>query len=761
MPEQINQSWRDWPRGILVLSRLILRELGHAPPQPIATLDRLKMIPDRSLPLTAPVVVRWDQHQIPFVEARDDRDLAVALGAVHAHLRLGQMEMMRRIALGRVSEMVGPLGIDIDRAVRLLELGSAVPEMIACLPQETKDWTEGFLDGINHHLKHAAVLPREFELLALRREPWTLVELMTLMRLSAIDISWLIWSRLLRARDRMTAETWSSLWPRLLQGGAPPGLGGAADNSTAWPFAAMGCRGSNSAAISGECTGTGAALIASDPHLPYGLPNPWLIVGMRSPGYHCVSLMMPALPFMALGRNPRAAWGGTNLHAQSSDLFDISSLSERDIEERFETIQVRGAADRRIRLRRTMYGPVVSDGVLLRSRRRLALRWVGHRASDELSAMLAVARCRDWAGYQTALAGFGVSGLNMIFAGCDGSVGHLLAAHLPKRPGTPPRDLHLPLSSAAAWDSLVNSSYLPMHASPEHPIVVSANQRIENCPVPVGLFFSPPDRSQRIMELARSAQQAGVETVSAIQADVLSRGSLMLRDFLLSKVIAKIRPQHQVRFLTALTKWDGTYDTNSSGALSFELLLGGVARILGRLQRSRLYDTVWMTQDLLLEDFRSAPDAHLRRAVARALVPAARRFERYQTWGNFHRIALKHPFGRLPLIGRRYRIRDFAAPGSNNTVQKAAHPIGTAPHAASFGACARHISDLSDPDANWMVLLGGQDGWFGSENFNDLTPLWRRGEYVKLPLQPEAARAYYTEVVTLRPERLTRSKVRC
>jgi penicillin amidase len=141
------------------------------------------------------------------------------------------------------------------------------------------------------------------------------------------------------------------------------------------------------------------------------------------------------------------------------------------------------------------------------------------------------------------------------------------------------------------------------------------------------------------------------------------------------------------------------------------------------------------------------------RAVAHALGPTARKLQRYRNWGNFHRIALKHPLGRLPLIGRRYRITDFAAEGSNNTVHKTGHRLGTRPHRASFGSCARHISDLSDPDANLMVLLGGQDGWLGSENFNDQTALWQRGDYIRVPLRPETFRERYRHVTILLPDR--------
>jgi hypothetical protein len=73
-------------------------------------------------------------------------------------------------------------------------------------------------------------------------------------------------------------------------------------------------------------------------------------------------------------------------------------------------------------------------------------------------------------------------------------------------------------------------------------------------------------------------------------------------------------------------------------------------------------------------------------------------------------------------------------------------------HHSSLGSMARHVSDLSDPDANWFVLLGGQDGWFGAENFADQVPLWREGRYIRLPLTEAAVARAFRHVLELRPK---------
>ena len=80
---------------------------------------------------------------------------------------------------------------------------------------------------------------------------------------------------------------------------------------------------------------------------------------------------------------------------------------------------------------------------------------------------------------------------------------------------------------------------------------------------------------------------------------------------------------------------------------------------------------------------------------------------------------------------------------------KTAHNATAERHTVTYGSNARHISDLSDPDGNWFVLLGGQDGWFNSTTMLDQWELWRRGEYVRVPLTPSAVRAEFPHVLTL------------
>src|SRR5262249_6595493 len=127
--------------GFALLGAVLARH-SLRPRRTCSLEQRLAMLPRHGLPLEQPAVGRWDDHPVPCIDARSDRDLAVTLGLVHAHLRLGQIELMRRLAQGRVSEMIGPAGIEIDQLMRTLDLGRAAPAILAAMPSTTRDWLE-------------------------------------------------------------------------------------------------------------------------------------------------------------------------------------------------------------------------------------------------------------------------------------------------------------------------------------------------------------------------------------------------------------------------------------------------------------------------------------------------------------------------------------------------------------------------------------------------------------------------------------------
>lgn len=747
--------WRKTYGLVRLASRLAASALSHRR-ETLSVTERLGAFP-RSLPLRSAVRIDWSEQQIPFIEAEHDEDLAVALGAVHAHLRLAQIEIMRRIAYGRLSEAAGAVAIELDHTLRIVDFPRAVPEMLARMPAATRIWLEGFVSGINATIRHAPAHPEEFVLFGLDPKPWSVADVLAVGQLAAIDFSWRVWHRLLSLRDR---PDWTHLWRRIVDAEAAPvpSLAGSGDAPSVIDllWGAFGRTGSNAAAVSAERSATGGALLTSDPHLSIMAPNSWLAAGMASPGFNIVGLMIPGLPVIALGRNRWIGWSGTSLHAASSDLFDVTDLSADGVRERREIIDVRWARPQEVAVRETEHGPIISDSPLLKSkgRRDLALTWIGHRPSDEISAMLAMMRAQSWEDFTAAIDGFAAPAQNLIFADAVGKVGQAMAAHLPRRPVATPDDLVIAPEAIGNWHTIVTARDLPQRYNPDEGFVASANDRpVEQMAVPVGFFFSPDERISRLRAALSANATVTLADLAALHRDVAMPSAPALRDLLLSALgRAEDGNEAPVGVLVgALRRWDGVHGVESQGALAFELFLFHFLHHLHGEDGMALYRGSLQPWDLLREDMNALSPARLAAAARSAAVAAAQTFAKYRCWGDLHRIKLSHPFAGIPLLRRRYVFSDLPVGGSNETLMKTAHGLSAGPHTVGFGANARFLADLGDPDETYVVLLGGQDGWLGSTTFADQFDLWQRGAYCRLPLRPATAQAEFAHSMTIRP----------
>ena len=711
---------------------------------PLTLQQRLAAFPTDIPDLIQPVQLRWNAHAVPYIDAQTDTDAAYVLGLVHVHLRAAQLHMMKRLAQGRVSEMLGPFTVGLDHALRLLDLPSAAARCEAHLGDHTRAWLEPFVRGLNHAQSQLKILPPEFRWLGLKLEPWTLRDVLTLGRLAGADVNWSSYLPLLSARhDRRFADFWRRL--RI--------VGGALSNPLGRGIAHVSRAGSNSVAIAATRSTNGAPLLANDPHLGQTLPNFWMLVGLRCPSYHMVGLMPPGLPFVGVGAGAHAAWGGTNMRAASSDLVDVSALPGSEIETSYTHIRVRGLGTRMRRVRRTRYGPILNDARLLRVQGAdVALRWMGAEPSDEIGAFLDASRARTPDEFRTAFANFGVCAQNILFATRDGHIGHLYAAHLPqRRDWTEHTPILSPEQADTAWKQTWRSTTLPLTVDPTEGYRVSANDRPKFTDAPLGFFFSEGDRAARLATLA-ARENLDVTALRAMHVDTCVPGAAAL-----AQTLCQALAQAGVNddFLDALRKWDGDYAAASVQPVIFESLLHALATGL-RSGRARLavreLDDEWGRHTRLLLQDLDLLDTGLRRKLLRRAASAAEQAaRRYPTWGDMHRLRIGHLLGTVPTLGRALRVADWPAGGSRESPMKNAHGLVNRRHAVRYGAQARHISDLADLDANEFVLLGGNDGWVGSAQYSDQLGLWREGRYVQMPLRTQTVIRQFEFVCELRP----------
>jgi penicillin amidase len=318
------------------------------------------------------------------------------------------------------------------------------------------------------------------------------------------------------------------------------------------------------------------------------------------------------------------------------------------------------------------------------------------------------------------------------------------AAHLPQRDCAPPASLRSPPQD---WGPLASTVPSQARYGPAEGFVASANEKPPAGDRPVGYFFAGPSRATRLRQLLSGAPVT-LDGLRAAQTDMRLPALPQLHAALIPHLVP--RTAQQAVTVQAIRHWGGRYDAESRGALAYELLVGHLVRALRKDADFARYSAIWTARTLLTEDIERLPRALLRPALALALRQATAGLRRFGTWGEVHRLRIAHPLAHLPLAGRRYAVT-VPSGGSNDTLDKSGHPPVTGRHFADFGSCARHVSDLADPNANEFVLLGGQDGWPGSTTFTDQIALWQEGHRITIPLDPDAAPDLYPHVTVLRP----------
>ena len=121
------------------------------------------------------VVVYYDAIGVPHINAQNQQDAYTALGYVHAQDRLWQMELIRRIAAGRLSELFGKELVQTDVFFSGLGIEEASVKTIKNLDTNSKAYqlTEAYLEGVNQFIENGAT-PLEFTLVGVNKEKYTI-----------------------------------------------------------------------------------------------------------------------------------------------------------------------------------------------------------------------------------------------------------------------------------------------------------------------------------------------------------------------------------------------------------------------------------------------------------------------------------------------------------------------------------------------------------------------------------------------------------
>lgn len=742
-------------------------DIISGPPKKYVTLSE-RIADFKSLPpppFSKKTDILWNAQAVPYIIAQDDNDAAFALGMVQAHLRLGQMEMARHIVQGRLSESLGIYFNDIDHTLRIVDFYKTAPDILRNMPPHSRDWLQNFVAGINYYKQNLPRRHYDLDMFAFdNSEPWQEQDTIAIGKLGGTDLHWVLISKILPLLEKNSPEKLLKIEKKIYQN-AQTGFDASkpiiTDKSVSKAenlinlLKMFNKSGSNAFAIAGKKSQTKAPILAADPHLGIFLPNFWFMVGINSPSYKAVGMMAPATPVFAFGRNKNIAWGGTNLRAIQSHFVDITNhLDDYPIREHNVTVKNRLWFDKNYLIRDSDMGVIISDSELFPElkHKTIALKWLGHTPSDEVTAMLNVSKSKDGFEFQDALKTFGLPAQNMVFVDTKGNIGNVLATSLANRPAEFPKTIwSTPKQVLSDYKKIYHTSELPSIINPKSGFVASANNiPVKGNHIPLISYYATSDeRIKRLQAVLSENHRFSISDMMDLQKDTYSSSSVALRDALVFH-LNQLNPKEFIdaeTVIMTLRDWNGYYNADSRGALLIEGFLDGILKPLYR-ETGKKYILEYLNQDSRLIHhaahlLKSLPKEQAKLVITQGLNRARQLGESHHVWGDIHRMKLGHLASNIPLIGSEYIINEYPASGNRETIMKSSSYRTPHPHHINYGSNARQISDLSGLDNNYFVLLGGQDAIFGSENFTDQVHLWRIGHYIQMPLSDKKIKASF------------------
>lgn len=515
--------------------------------------------------LEAAVVVIRDKWGVPHIYAENSNDLFFASGFVQAQDRLFQMDLLRRVCEGRLSEWFGPDSLPSDRLARVIGFHRQAKKNFKHLSPESREVIESYTTGVNAYAtRRETNISLEYRMIGQEFEPWRPEDTLAV----ALYIGWgltgnwqveLLRLGLLEERgDALMREImplYEARGPDIISTEAKPGntLGRLEKDTTrmAWgrhspangiisgsgiasllsadrslrrfiSGSMTSAMASNSWVVDGSLSASGKPILCNDPHLELTIPSVWYELHLVGAGINVIGVTFPGIPPVILGHTKTTAWAATTTMADMDDLFieevdpsDSGKYSYRGEWVEFEIVQerieVRGdnpdsPGEQVLEVRISKHGPVINDVIdpKINTDKVLCLSWTGFETTDPIAAFISVAKAKDWDSFREGIQQLGCPVQNWLYADANGNIGYISAGLYPVRPrhnGSAPA----PGSTGMYdWQGYVPLDELPQVKNPSTHYLVTANNRVmpsDKTPYVISYNYVPPYRASRIVEL--------------------------------------------------------------------------------------------------------------------------------------------------------------------------------------------------------------------------------------------------------------------
>ena len=737
--------------------------------------------------LSENVTVHFDQNGVPHINAETQKDAYTALGYVHAQDRLWQMELIRRIAPGRLSEIFGDKLVETDVFFAGLGLVEDANESIAKIDinSEAYKLTMAYLDGVNQFVEEGAT-PIEYNLIGLEKTKFTVNDVYNVFGYMSFSFAIaqktdpLLQEIKEKLGDNYLAELEIPIYSNtaLLKSEKNPIVKASfAKAMTAMyeqlpisPFI-----GSNSWVIAADKTKNGKVIFANDPHIGFSQPSVWYQSHIKTPDYEMYGYSLALTPFPLLGHNRDYAYGLTMFENDDVDFYieknNPENLNEYETPTGFstyktvqKTIKIKGAPDSTFTVKISRHGPIMNN--LLKQiddERPIAMQWIYKKTDNQIIDVgYQISHAKSLHDFKEGAKLLHAPGLNMMYGDAKDNIAWIASGKLYKYRDSINTKLYL--DGASGKDEIL--SYIdfednPQSINPASNYVYSSNNQPDTI---AGIlypgYYLPEDRGQRIEQLLEVKNDWTQEDVQQMIFDVTSPVVPQVIANLVASLKTENFTKNEQEALQNLKDWNGEYKKEDTAPtiynrFLYEFLEGTFKDELGEsfpmfmqtpLMKKMIAVQAKKTVSVWFDDVTTEPKETKSDIVQRSFINAISFLENQlgdtvSLWSWSKVISVEHGHALAAggeTLRKIFNVGPFSMDGGNEVINNQLFTLNeTGIYKVKAGPSTRRVIDFSNIENSVSILPTGQSGNVFSKHYKDQAQKYVNGEFVKTMLNKD------------------------
>jgi penicillin amidase len=728
--------------------------------------------------------VYFDDYGIPHIYAENEMDAMIALGYVHTQDRLWQMELLRRIASGKLSEIFGEDMLETDRFFATLGIEEATKKTIDSLNTASKSYqlAQAYLKGINQFVEEGAT-PIEFLLLGLKKTSFEIKDIYN--TLGYMSFSFAMAQKTDPLLTLLRQKLGNSYMNELQLGTNPNSTTIKSSNETLQNIANIAHRifektpvspfiGSNSWVIGKEKTEHQKVIFANDPHIGFSQPAVWYEAHINTPQHEIYGFYIAGAPFPLLGHNHQYAYGLTMFENDDIDFYeeethptDSTLYRFKDHWKKYEitqkTIAVKGKPSKKLNIKSTHHGPIVS-GIAkdISNEKPVSMFWIYTQQPNlMLEVCFEMSRATSITNFKNGVSKIHAPGLNVMYGDAIGNIAWWATGKLFTYPENVNRNYFLNGDGTQEIERYLDFFENPQAINPKWNYVYSANNQPESInKILYPGYYLPEDRAKRIVDLLENKNDWNQKSVAEMITDVTSSTAPSFVKEFLKYIPSNGLTENQQKAIKLLKKWKGDFQLNGIAPTIYTKMIYHYLQFtfedeMGKDTFEKLLNTHFMKVEIghhlmkndspWWDDINTETKERKADILHKVFKNSIQSLEKQLgsnlhkwTWNKVHTIEHPHPMGKIALLRPFFNVGPFEINGSSEVINNLQFPLTEdGLYKVNAGPSSRRVIDFSEVENAVNISPTGQSGNIFSKYYADQSNMFVNNKFRKMKINKE------------------------